>query len=110
MSLIEDIKRHYEHESYPPDGLDIDYELVGGKWVERNHGVETEQVSYEVIDDSPRWGDVIQAVYKRGDELVAVEDVEPATEMQNWGDYGPPQIYPVRAVEVTVTKYEKVEE
>lgn len=105
MSLLEDIKKHYESESYPPDGPDLDYELVDGEWVKTD--TETKQVSYEVIDDTPRWGDRIQAVYQRGDELIAVEDVAPATEMQDWGDYGEPDIFAVKPVTVTVTRYEK---
>lgn len=106
MSLIEDVRMHYRHESYPPDGGDLDYDNVDGKWVEKD--TTTERISYEVVDDSPRWGNLIQAVYQRGDEYVAVQDVEPATEMQHWGDYGDPSIFEVRPVEVTVTKYEKV--
>lgn len=106
MSLLDDIKAHYEDEHYPPEGPDLDYVKVDGEWVKGD--TETEQVFYAVIDDSPRWGDVIQVVYKRGDELVAIQDVRPATENQDWGDYGDPQIFPVRAEEVTVTKYVKV--
>lgn len=109
MTLLDDIKKHYEDENYPPDGPDLDYDFVDGNWQKRTDGVETELVSEKVIDDSLRWGDLVQWVYKRSDDLVAVEDVRPATEMQDWGDYGEPSIYPVRAVEVTVTKYEKVE-
>ena len=108
MSLIEDIKQHYEHESYPPEGSDLDYDYVDGKWIRRLDGVETKRVSYEIIDDTPRWGDVIQVVLQRGDELVAIKDVKPGTELQDWGDYGDPEIYPVKAVQITVTKYERV--
>lgn len=108
MSLIEDIQKHYEHEKYPPDGPDLDYDYVDGQWVKRNDEVATERVSHKVIDDTPRWGDVIQVVYKRGDKYVAVEDVAPGTEYQSWGDYGDPEIYECRPVEVTVTQYRKV--
>lgn len=45
--------------------------------------------------------------YKRGDELVLVEDVEPATEEQDWGDYGPPTFSPVVAREVATIVYVK---
>lgn len=106
MSLLDDVKHWYTLESYPADGPELDMEEVGGEWVSKD--TDTEQVSYKVIDDSPRWGDRIQVVYKRGDELVAVQDVRPATEMQDWGDYGDPDIFEVKAVEVTVTKYERV--
>ena len=108
MSLFEDIKAYYQSEHCPPQGPDLDYDFVDGKWVARTDGVTTRRISYEVIDDSPRWGDVVQAVYQRGDELVAVEDIRPATEMQEWGDYGDPEIYEVKPVEVTITKYERV--
>lgn len=107
MSLIDDVRAHYQAESYPPDGPDLDYDYVDGNWAKRTDGVETRQISYEVIDDSPRWGDVIQAVYQRGDEIVAVEDVAPATEMQSWGDYGDPTIYEAKPEVVTITKYVK---
>lgn len=96
MSLLEDLKQYYaDGNHYPPEGDEFE--------------PEAEQVAWNVIDDSPRWGNVIQAVYKRGDELVAVQDVEPATEMQDWGDYGEPRIYPVMAKQVTVTKYVKLQ-
>jgi len=93
MSLIDDLRDWYKEESYPPSAWDID---------------DVEQIAYEVIDDSPRWGNVVQIVYKRGDELAAVEDIEPATEMQGWGDYGEPEIYKVSPVEVKTIKYERV--
>lgn len=106
MSLLEDLNKWYEDEHYPPDGPELDQEFVDGKWQDK--GTETEQVSYEVIDDSPRWGDRIQAVYKRDDVFMAVQDVRPATEEQDWGDYGAPDIFEVAPVRVTITKYEKV--
>lgn len=107
MLLIEDIKRHYEHENYPPEGPDLDYDFVDGTWVQRDDGyIVTERVFQEVVD-TLRWGSLTRYVYKRGSELVAVQDVEPATEYQSWGDYGPSEIFSVRAVEVTVTKYVK---
>lgn len=96
-SLLEDVKAWYEDESYPPAGHDLDY----GK------ETTTKEVAYEVVDDSPRWGNKVQIVFKRGNELVAVEDVEPATEMQDWGDYGDPDIYEAKPVEVTVIRYER---
>lgn len=104
-TLIEDIKAHYKYFNYPPSGGDLDYERVNEEWVKKD--TETTRLYFGVIDDSPRWGDVIQAVYQRGDELVAVQDIKPATEMQDWGDYGDPEVYPVKAVEVTITKYER---
>lgn len=93
MSLIDDIKDWYKEESYPPYSGDIE-------------GVD--RVSDEVIDSSPRWGNTIQVVFKRGDEYVAVQDVEPATEMQSWGDYGEPEVFEVVPEEVVVVKYNRV--
>ena len=90
MSLIEDIKKHYETKNSPPHGY-----------------VDAECVSEEVIGQR-RWGSETEWVFKRGDEYVAVFDVAPTTEMQDWGDYGEPDIYPVKPVEVTTVKYEKV--
>jgi len=90
VSLLSDIQKWYEEEAYPPDG-----------------SFGAVQVAYE-YGDSRRWGQEFTAVYERDGEFVAVSDVEPATEMQDWGDYGEPDIYEVRPVEVTVTKYEKV--
>ena len=95
MSLIEDIKNHYEDSSCPP--YDGDFEE------------ETELVCEEFLGKH-RWGSTKQWVYKRGDAYVAVRDVEPATEMQDWGDYGAPEIYPVVAVPVHSWRYVKVVE
>lgn len=93
MSLIDDIKDWYKEESYPPYSGDIE-------------GVD--RVSNEVIDSSPRWGNTIRVVFKREDEYVAVQDIEPATEMQDWGDYGEPDVYVVEPYEVTVVQYRRV--
>lgn len=92
MTLIKDLQEYYKGQSYPPDGSEVD----------------AEQVSYEVVDDSPRWGSVIEVVYKRGGTYVAVRDVEPATEEQSWGDYGEPEVFEVVPEEVVVVKYNRV--
>lgn len=107
MTLLDDVKAHYESESYPPDGPELDYVLVDDEWVKGD--TETELVSEEDHGDL-RWGTSFINVYKRGDEYVAVQDVRPATEMQDWGDYGDPEIYVVtpRTEVVTVTHYDKV--
>lgn len=89
MSLLEDIKKHYETENYPPYD-DVDCELIE-----------------ENAIDQRRWGVTTEFILQRGSEYVAVVDVVPATEMQDWGDYGPPEIYEVEPFEVTVTKYRK---
>ncbi len=92
-SLIEDIKNWYKNESYPPDGPEVDAELVSAE-----------------DGNQRRWGLEFTNVYKRDDEYVAVSDVRPATEYQNWGDYGDPEIYKVAPVTetITVTNYVKV--
>lgn len=101
MSLLEDVEEWFDSAEYPPSGRELD-------WVPEGATTSTKMVRREILDDSLRWGNLIRVVYQRGDEYVAVEIVEPATEMQDWGDYGDPEIYEVRPVEVTVTKYEKV--
>lgn len=94
-TLLEDIKAYYEEEHgyspAPPDGPEVD----------------AEQVSWEVLDTAQRWGNNIQVVYRRGDIYVAINDVEPATEMQDWGDYGEPDIYEVEPFEEVVVRYRK---
>lgn len=107
MSLIDDLKKWYEENSYPPEGGELDEVLVDGKWLNIPHQ-ETKQIAYEIVDSTARWGNSIEVIYKRDDEYAAVSDIEPATEMQSWGDYGKPEIYAVKPVEVTVTKYVKV--
>lgn len=105
-TLLEDLQEWYKTHSYPPDGGDLDQEFVDGNWQDKD--TETEQVSNKVLDSAARWGNSVEIVYKRGDEYVAVHDIEPATEMQSWGDYGDPEIFVVEPFEVTVTKYRKV--
>jgi hypothetical protein len=90
MTLLEDIEKWYEGASYPPTCKDVDAEKISFKYL-----------------DSLRWGTLVEIVYKRGDEYVMVSDVEPATEMQSWGDYGEPEISPAVPIEVTVTEYVK---
>lgn len=108
MSLLDDLKAWYSDEKYPPSGAELDlvWDADSETWV--NKGTTTEQISNETLDTSGRWGNSIEVVYKRGDELVAVYDMEPATEMQEWGDYGEPEIVPVEAYEVTTTKYRRL--
>lgn len=94
MSLLEELTKWYEEESYPPDGPELGDDVV--------------QVAYERLG-SRRWGEDIQITYHDGKDYVAVRDVEPATEMQDWGDYGKPEIYPVKPVEIKIIKYRKDE-
>lgn len=101
MSLLDDVKKHYEEENSPPDGPDLDYVQVDGEWVKGE--TVTELVSEEDRGEL-RWGTSFENVYKRGDELVGVRDVRPATEMQDWGDYGEPEIYLVTERTETIVK------
>lgn len=87
MSLIDEIKAYYASGENSPPTYDSDFEFVT-----------------EVHIDSVRWGEVKEWIFTKGGEYVAVRDVEPATEMQDWGDYGEPEIYTVvpKVVETTV--------
>lgn len=107
MSLLEDIKKHYETDNYPPDGPDLDYVEVDGDWVKGE--TKTELVSEEDLDQA-RWGTWFANVYKRGDEYVQVKDCRPATEEQDWGDYGEPKFAIVRpeTKTITITEYKEV--
>lgn len=62
MSLLQDIKDWYSEEVSPPDGVEVD----------------AKQISYE-YGNSRRWGMEVHVVYQRGEELVLVTDIEPAT-------------------------------
>lgn len=92
MSLIEEIKEHYSKSDRPVfwDYLD-DAELVAEEPINK-----------------VRWGTLTKYVMQRGDEYVAIETVVPATESQDWGDYGVPTIYTVKPVPVTVTSYKRI--
>lgn len=108
MSLLDSVKNYYKSGScYPPSGRDLDCVFVDGEWVRGD--TVTELVSEE-DGDTARWGTWFTNVYKRGDEYVAVQDVRPATEMQDWGDYGDPEIFPVTPRTETIVKtfYDKV--
>lgn len=88
-ALVELLADWYEDEAYPPDGPEL--------------ADDVEQVAFNHYA-ARRWGTDIQVVYRQGDQYAAVYDVEPATENQDWGDYGKPDICPVTPREVvTVT-------
>ena len=94
--LLRDLQEHYYHESAPPIYSDYDsFEFVGE----------------ETLSEA-RWGTWKQWVFKAADAEVyaAVKDVQPATEMQDWGDYGAPEIYLVEPVEVKTVTWRKVME
>lgn len=96
MTLIEAIEDWYKDESCPPRAN----ELIN----------DSEEPIIELgwqYGEQRRWGQDVLVVFRRGDELVGIQDVEPSTEIQGWGDYGNPSIFEVEAYEVTTTKYRK---
>lgn len=106
MSLKEDIKNWFGDTTKWPGDLAGDDE---GQ-------VDCVLVSDEIIDTS-RWAIIHEAVYLRktiagrepltfSDEYVRVRYKEPATEYQDWGDEGEPDVEEVVPVEVTITKFE----
>ncbi len=74
---------------------------------------------YDEIVDTGRWSIIHEAVFIRKEvhtvnptityltEHVGVTYCEPATEMQDWGDEGPPDIYEVEPYEETIVKYKR---
>lgn len=93
MTLLDDINKWYESTPSPPTGP----------------AISAEQVYFEYLE-TMRWGIIFEAVYRRDDEYVRIADVEPATEGQDWGDHGPPeieQVVPVVEI-VETTKYVSV--
>lgn len=91
--LVQALNDWYKEESYPPECAEID----NVTFVAKQH-----------LGDY-RWGTRYEWIFQWADDEVfaAVSDVEPATEYQDWGDYGAPDIYPVKAHEVTTIKYIK---
>lgn len=77
-----------------------------------DYTVEDEIDNVEKVSDeytgSGRWETYHTAVFKRGDEYVALDYSEPATEMQEGQDQSIAEFYSVEPYEVTVTKYRKV--
>lgn len=65
---------------------------------------DVEEVSNEFAGDS-RWEVFREAVFRRGDEYVALLYSEPATEAQEGQDQSTAKFYEVRPTEVTVIKY-----
>ena len=102
MSLKEDIVKWFDGTTKWPGDLEdeVDCVLLGD----------------EIVDHS-RWAVIHEAVYLRktiagrepltfSDEYVRVRYKEPATEYQDWGDEGEPDVEEVVPVEVTITKFE----
>ena len=73
--------------------------------------VEDEIENVETVDHeflgSGRWTEQHRAVFKRGDEYVALNYEVASTEMQE-GSEGESTAYAVEPVQVTVTKYERL--
>lgn len=96
MSLVDDLKAHYASGEKAPPTWDSDFEFVQDNYL-----------------SDVRWGTVKEWIFKKDDEstgtveFAAVKDVEPATEMQEWGDYGEPEIYTVVPKVVSTTVYVK---
>lgn len=94
MSLLDEFKSYLEEdEGLGPD--DVKYGIPNATQVSNKYR------------DSGRWSEHWTAVFKRDDEYVALDYEVPATEMQEGGDFYS-EVYAVRPVEVTVTKYEKI--
>lgn len=94
MTLLDEVKAAVQEEgnAYPDSYTDI---IEGAEIVRREYL------------DSLRWANILEAVIKRGDEYVAVRVMEPATEMQEWGQYGANDVWVFEVVpkEVTTVKY-----
>lgn len=86
--------------------------LEGGYNGVNAYTVEDEVENVEKVSDehtySGRWSEHWTAVFKRGDEYVALDYEQPATEYQEGGDFHH-ECYVVEPYEVTVTKYRKVQ-
>lgn len=61
---------------------------------------------YREIKSEHRWYNRVFEVYERDGETIGVEYDEPATEIQEGQDLNG-RAFPVKSVEVTVTKYEE---
>lgn len=106
MTLLEDITQWFGGTTKWPGSLD-------------NEVPNCTLVEDEIVDTG-RWSIIHDAVYVRKlvhtvepeitylDEYVNVRYKEPATESQDWGDEGAPDIWPVEAYEETVTKFRKI--
>jgi hypothetical protein len=70
--------------------------------------VDDVELVHEEYTGGGRWETYHRAVFQRGDELVALDYSQPATEVQEGQDQSMAEFYEVRPVQVTVTKYEKV--
>lgn len=100
MSLLEDLTEYGKTMTYPdPIGDGIDCAFVD-----------------DYIVDTSRWSIIHEAIYLRKtivnhnplefeDEYVMMVYREPATESQDWGDEGEPELYHVRPVEETVIRF-----
>lgn len=76
-------------------------------WTVLDEIEDVEEISNEYTGEG-RWETYHTAVFKRGDEYVALDYSAPATEMQEGQDQLIAEFYSVKPVEVTVTNYERV--
>lgn len=101
MSLVEEIKAYLDED---PDGV---WELA--------HNLDIAFVETQVHDER-RWYNVKHTVFQRKnivsqnpvrfeDEYVLVEHCEPATEMQEGGDFPEPVVFPVEPYTVEVVRF-----
>ena len=90
MTLLDRLKEWYADGETSPPMWDSEFHLLDVEWL-----------------DDLRWGTRKRWIFRDGEEFVAVEDVEPATEMQDWGDYGEPEIYEVEPYPVVQVKYRR---
>lgn len=101
MTFVEDIVNGFDGRNQWPQGVadDIGAELIDDNFI-----------------DSARWSNINRAIFKRRNkddgtfdfEFAAVEYHEPATELQDWDDFPPPDVYKVEPVQVVTTRYNRV--
>jgi hypothetical protein len=106
MTLLQEITDWFAGTTKWPGGLEDDIDNI--------------TLVEDKIVDTGRWSVIHDAVYVRKlvhtvepeitylDEYVGVRYREPATEMQDWGDEGPPDIYALEPYEETVIKFRRV--
>lgn len=103
MSLLEEVKAAVETLGNNP-GYSI-AEVVDGMSQTLE---ETEVVEDKDTGGYSRWSNINRAVLRRGDEYVAVEYNEPATENQDWSDWSADEVEVYAVVPRVVTTEEYV--
>lgn len=99
MSLKEDIKNWFGDTTKWPGDLtsEVSCGLVEDKIVDKSRWAITHEAVYLSVVGTP---------LNFSEEYVRVRYKAPATEYQDWGDEGPPEIEEVVPVEIKVTKFE----